>query len=96
MYFQFLIEDKSTDILVNRVMEKLSNQYAEDEINWNIKSFGGIGHLSKKGSVLERKSGKLLNDLPVYLRAFQYFINAIEKRILYIQKRYRRRWRSER
>lgn len=70
MYFQFLIEDKSTDILVNRVMEKLSNQYAEDEINWNIKSFGGIGHLNKKGSVLERKSGKLLNDLPVYLRAF--------------------------
>ncbi len=27
MYFQFLIEDKSTEILVNHVMEKLVKQY---------------------------------------------------------------------
>lgn len=27
MYFQFLIEDGSTSILVNHVMEKLAEQY---------------------------------------------------------------------
>lgn len=70
MYFQFLIEDQSTNILVNHVMEKLADQYTEKEIIWNIKYFGGIGHLRKKGSVLEQKTGKLLNDLPMYMKAF--------------------------
>lgn len=45
MYFQFLIEDKSTNILVNHVMEKMVNQYTKTEIIWDIKFFGGIGHL---------------------------------------------------
>lgn len=70
MYFQFLIEDKSTNILVNHVMEKLANQYTEKEIIWDIKAFGGIGHLCKRGSVLEQKTGKLLNDLPMYMKGF--------------------------
>ena len=30
MYFQFLIEDKSTNILVNHVMEKLAEQYRDN------------------------------------------------------------------
>lgn len=70
MYFQFLIEDKSTGILVNHVMEKLTEQYTDREIIWNVKSFGGIGHLRKKGSALDQKTGKLLNDLPMFMRAF--------------------------
>ncbi|MEY8491620.1 hypothetical protein AALC16_01215 [Lachnospiraceae bacterium 29-91] len=70
MYFQFLIEDGSTNILVNHVMEKLTEQYKDKEIIWNIKFFGGIGHLSKKGSVWERKTGKLLNDLPMFMKGF--------------------------
>lgn len=37
MYFQFLIEDRSTNILVEHVMEKLSKQYIEKNIVWNIK-----------------------------------------------------------
>lgn len=32
MYYQFLIEDKSTEILVNNVMEKLKDQYSEREV----------------------------------------------------------------
>lgn len=70
MYFQFLIEDKSTEILVNHVMNKLKDEHPETEIIWNIKSFSGIGHLQKKGTVLEQKTGKLLNDLPMYMRGF--------------------------
>lgn len=72
MHFQFLIEDKSTNILVNHVMEKLNDQYTEKEITWNIKFFGGIGHLRPKGSALEQKAGKLLNDLP--MGCFKYDI----------------------
>lgn len=84
MYFQFLIEDKSTGILVNHVMEKLVTEYTEREIIWDIKSFGGIGHLCKKGSVLEQKTGKLLNDLPMYMRGFSKALQNMEYAALII------------
>lgn len=45
MYFQFLIEDESTKILVDHVMEKIKTQYTEGEIEWDKKFFKGIGHL---------------------------------------------------
>lgn len=84
MYFQFLIEDKSTKILVNHVMEKLNNQYADKEIIWNVKPFGGIGHLRKKGNALEQKTGKLLNDLPMYMKAFSKVLQNMEYAALII------------
>ena len=68
MYFQFLIEDKSTEVLVNHIMYKLKNKYVENDIFWDIKSFSGIGHLQKRGNALEQKTGKLLNSLPMYMR----------------------------
>ena len=55
MYFQFLIEDKSTEILVNHIMEKIKEMYPDIFIDFNIKSFNGIGHLSTHGSLQERK-----------------------------------------
>lgn len=70
MYFQFLIEDYSTEILIRHVMDKLREQYPHKEIYADLKAFHGIGHLVKKGTPLEQKTGKLLNDLPMYLRAF--------------------------
>ncbi len=84
MYFQFLIEDRSTNILVEHVMEKLSKQYIEKNIVWNIKPFGGIGHLGKKGSGLERKTGQLLNDLPMFLRGFSKVLQSMEDSALII------------
>lgn len=68
MYFQFLIEDRSTEILVNHVMDKLKDQYTGNDIFWNVKSFSGIGHLQKKGNVMQQKTEKLLNNLPRYMR----------------------------
>lgn len=68
MYFQFLIEDKSTEILVNHVMNKLKDQYVQNDIFWNVKPFSGIGHLQKKGNAMQQKTGKLLNNLPRYMR----------------------------
>ncbi len=84
MYFQFLIEDQSTSILVNHVMEKVRNQHIEDCIEWNVKAFGGIGHLQKKGNVLQRKTGKLLNDLPLYMKAFSKVLQSMENATLVI------------
>lgn len=84
MYFQFLIEDKSTNILVNHVMGKLADQYIDKEIIWDIKAFGGIGHLQKTGNVLERKTGKLLNDLPMYMRAFNKVLQNMDQAALIV------------
>lgn len=64
MYFQFLIEDKSAEILVGRVMEKVKSLYSQTMIKWDIKSFKGIGNLRRTGDFQNRKTGKLLNDLP--------------------------------
>lgn len=63
MYFQFLTEDKSTEALVEQIMNKLKEAYPKRELLYNIKSFHGIGHLNRQGSVRQQKTGKLLNDL---------------------------------
>lgn len=99
MYFQFLTEDKSTNILVNHVMKKLSEKHEEKMTIWNIKSFSGIGHLPSKGNALERKTGKLLNDLPMYLRAFNKVLRDMRDSVLIIvldnDKRDVRQFREE-
>ncbi len=63
MYFQFLLEDKSTEILINHIMEKVKETYPDKLIDFNVKSFKGIGHLSTRGSLQERKGSGLLNNL---------------------------------
>lgn len=70
MYFQFLIEDQSSGILVNHIMGKIKNYHENADIIWDIKSFSGIGNLGNHGNIMERKTGKLLNDLPMYLKGF--------------------------
>ena len=84
MYIQFLIEDYSTEILVNHVMEKLKLQYPEVSIEWNTKSFKGIGHVPKTGKVLDRKTGMLLNGLPQYLRGFDQVLKNMKKSIIIV------------
>lgn len=68
MYFQFLIEDGSTKILIDHVMGKLRAQNPDRNIEYDSKSFAGIGHLSTTGTVRERKGSGLLNNLPRYLK----------------------------
>lgn len=84
MYFQFLIEDKSTEILVNHVMEKLKKEYPEKEISYSCKSFKGIGGFVKGGSLLQQKTGKLLNDLPMYMRAFDKQLKYMGQAALFV------------
>lgn len=84
MYFQFLIEDQSAGILVDHVLKKLKDLHSENEIFWNIKTFKGIGNLSKKGSALDRKTGKLLNDLPLYMRGIDKGLSEINATIVVV------------
>ena len=68
MYFQFLIEDPSGEELIHQIMEKMIVEYPE--IEYGCKSFHGIGGFTKKNTVKETKTGKLLNDLTTYLKGF--------------------------
>lgn len=84
MRFQFLVEDDSTNKLIEAVMLKLQKEYSEKEITFDCKAFKGIGGFVKKGKPLEQKTGKLLNDLPMYLRAFNRELSYWDKAALVI------------
>ena len=47
MYAEFLIEDKSAEILVFHVMEKLKEKFPDKDIFYDMKSFKGVVHLPK-------------------------------------------------
>lgn len=68
MHFQFLVEDQSGAALIEILMQRISR--TNGSITYNCKSFKGLGGFTKKNTVKETKSGKLLNDLATYLRGF--------------------------
>ena len=84
MYFQFLIEDRSSEILIHHLMNKLKARYCEKELEYDTKSFKGIGHLKTTGNLLERKTGNLLNDLGMYLRAFDKKLSSLRNSAIVI------------
>lgn len=79
MHFQFLIEDHSTEILIQCIMNMLQEMYPENMITYDMKSFMGIGHLRTKGNLLERKSGNLLNNLRLYLSGFDKSLQCMDQ-----------------
>lgn len=76
MYFQFLIEDKSSEELISVLMKKIIAECPTT--TYSCKSFKGIGGFSKKGTPNDVKSGKLLNDLSIYLRGFDKSLKGID------------------
>ncbi len=68
MHIQFLIEDQSSEVLIDILMNKITA--TNDSITFDCKSFRGIGGFKPKNTVKETKTGKLLNDLATYLRGF--------------------------
>ena len=82
MYFQFLIEDQSSAVLIEILMRKLN---ASDEtLEFSCKAFKGIGGLTKKNTVKETKTGKLLNDLATYLRGFNRSLQGIPAAVVVV------------
>ena len=61
MHFQFLVEDASSSVLIKKIMDKIINGSSID--TYNCKAFKGIGGFTKKNTVKETHTGKLLNDL---------------------------------
>ena len=82
MYYQLLIEDQSGAALLAIIMEKVKQTYPA--ITYNIKPFHGIGHITKKNTVKETKTGKLLNDLATYLRGFNRSLQHIPSVIVVV------------
>lgn len=76
MHFQFLIEDWSGEILIDKVMQKL---LVEDEpFTYDCKSFKGIGGFKKHDHVKDVKTNKLLTDLLIYLKGFDKSLKGID------------------
>ena len=66
-YIEILIEDQSGEILVKNIMDKYITEVPG--ITYKIHSFKGIGKIPKKvNKLLQVKTQKLLNDLPMYLK----------------------------
>ncbi len=84
MYIHFLIEDESTEVLVGHVMRRISGIYPDKDISWKTKYFKGIGNLPAKGTASDRKTGKLLNDLSMYLKGFDKILRHMEQASLFI------------
>lgn len=82
MHFQFLIEDPSGAALIEILMQRIS--LINEDITYNCKPFKGLGGFTKKNTVKETKSGKLLNDLTTYLRGFNKSLQYISSVIIVV------------
>ena len=75
MHFQFLVEDASGTVLIKKIMDKITNGSSKD--TYDCKTFKGIGGFTKKNTVKETHTGKLLNDLATFMRGFQSSLQGI-------------------
>lgn len=82
MYYQFLTEDRSGAALIEIVMEKIKQTHPD--LSYQIKPFGGIGHLPKGNTAKDIKTKKLLNSLPTYLRGFDKSLRNISAVIVVV------------
>ena len=82
VYFQFLVEDASSAALIEALMsEKIP---PAPDFSYKIKYFHGIGGFRKKKTVKEIKTGKLLNDLEIYLSAFDKNLQGLEAAVFVV------------
>lgn len=82
MHFQFLVEDYSSGVLIELLMGKITS--GNPDVTYQCKSFKGLGGLTKKNSVKETKTGKLLNDLATYLKGFNKSLQNISAAIVVV------------
>ncbi len=82
MYFQFLVEDQSSGALIDILMKKITEEYTT--VQYDSKSFRGIGGFTRKNTVKETKTGKLLNDLATYLKGFNKSLQGISAAVIIV------------
>lgn len=90
MHFQYLVEDQSGAALIRILMQKIVELYPN--ATYDCKGFRGIGGFTRKNTIKETKTGKLLNDLATYLRGFdrslQSFPSVIIDRFQRVEDRF--------
>lgn len=82
VHFQYLIEDQSGAELIYILMEKVKSVYPD--ITYDCKGFRGMGGFTKRNTVKETRTGKLLNDLATYLRGFNRSLQGIPSVIMVV------------
>lgn len=82
MFFQFLIEDQSGEKLIRALMDKIVE--GNPETSYDCKFFKGIGGFKQRGSPMEIKTGKLLDDLGLYLSAFDQALQGMPAAIVIV------------
>ena len=82
MYFHFLVEDQSGAALIEILMEKLIIDVQKNQ--FKCTHFHGIGGFTRKNTVKETRTGKLLNDLTTYLKGFNNSLKNIRSAVFII------------
>lgn len=86
MHFQYLVEDQSGAALIRILMQKIVELYPN--ATYDCKGFRGIGGFTRKNTIKETKTGKLLNiGIHMDLKSnespsFNDFIHEIERRLV--------------
>lgn len=83
MFIQFLIEDYSGEVLIRAVITKY-NEISNNIIEYDIKSYKGIGGFKKGETAQNIKSEHLLTDLPKRLRAYNSILTNRENASIFI------------
>ena len=82
MHFQYLVEDQSGAALIRILMQKIVELYPN--ATYDCKGFLGIGGFTRKNTIKETKTGKLLNDLATYLRGFDRSLQSFPSVIIVV------------
>ena len=82
MHFQYLVEDQSGAALIRILMQKNVELYPN--ATYDCKGFRGIGGFTRKNTIKETKTGKLLNDLATYLRGFDRSLQSFPSVIIVV------------
>lgn len=76
IYLEFLVEDKSGEMLLKQVLDTYKKNC--ENLIYKINSFKGIGRIPKKiNKIRDIKTQRLLNDLPSYLRGFNASLSTL-------------------
>ena len=82
MHFQYLVENQSGAALIRILMQKIVELYPN--ATYDCKGFRGIGGFTRKNTIKETKTGKLLNDLATYLRGFDRSLQSFPSVIIVV------------
>lgn len=82
MHFQYLVEDQSGAALIRILMQKIVELYPN--ATYDCKGFREIGGFTRKNTIKETKTGKLLNDLATYLRGFDRSLQSFPSVIIVV------------